>query len=93
MNHITKPGPSTLLSDDGPGADVHKTDQLSPGMHEVTVTNTGGTDQALKDAIAQVMDVAKRHKTGVMVTRIGIGRYVVRAHPAVPYGFVRHHKK
>ncbi|SKB99257.1 hypothetical protein SAMN05660473_03494 [Arthrobacter sp. 49Tsu3.1M3] len=61
----------------------------SPGMVEVIVTDSAQVDQALKDGVAKVMEAATRHHTGVMVTRTGPGRYIVRAHPAVPYGLIR----
>lgn len=61
----------------------------SPGMIEVKVDRQSDVDQALEDAIAIVRDAATRHQTGIMITRIGAGRYVVRAHPEVPFGLVR----
>jgi hypothetical protein len=64
-------------------------DRPSPGMLEVNVQRAIDVDQALEDAIARITETAKRHETGVMVTRIGTGRYIVRAHPAVPYGLIR----
>lgn len=60
---------------------------LSPGMLEVNVHEAG--DNALEEAITHVTEAATRHQTGVMVTRIGPGRYIVRAHPAVPFGLTR----
>lgn len=60
-----------------------------PDMVEVTVKDSAQLDQALKDGIAGVMAAAALHHTGVMVTRTGPGRYIVRAHPAVPYGLIR----
>jgi len=61
----------------------------SPGMVEVIVKDSAQVDQALNDGVARVMDAAIRHHTGVMVTRTGPGQYIVRAHPAVPYGLIR----
>ena len=49
----------------------------TPGMVEVTATEEATLGLALGNAIA-------------VVSRIGSDRYIVRAHPAVPYGMVRH---
>lgn len=65
------------------------TGPLTPGMVELTVTEATLLDEALGAAIAQVMEAAIHHRVGVMVTRIGPDRYIVRAHPAVPYGLTR----
>lgn len=61
----------------------------SPGMLEVNVNDESEVDDALRDAISQVTEAAVRHQTGVLVTRVGPGSYIVRAHPAVPYGLTR----
>jgi hypothetical protein len=61
----------------------------SPGMLEVNVNEASEVDEALMDAISHVTEAAVRHKTGVLVTRVGPGSYIVRAHPAVPYGLTR----
>ncbi|MFJ4172238.1 hypothetical protein ACIPY3_22230 [Paenarthrobacter sp. NPDC089714] len=61
----------------------------SPGAVEVNVTMQSEVDQALEDAILRVQKAAIRHRTGIMVTRTGPGSYIVRAHPAVPYGLIR----
>ncbi|WP_309107673.1 hypothetical protein [Arthrobacter sp.] len=53
------------------------------------MTKEGEVDQALKDAIAEVAEAAMHYGIGVLITRIGAGRYIVRAHPAVPFGLVR----
>jgi hypothetical protein len=66
-----------------------RTGPLTPGMVELTITEATLLDEALDAAIAQVMEAAVHHRVGVMVTRIGPGRYIVRAHPAVPYGLTR----
>ncbi|WP_181365031.1 hypothetical protein [Arthrobacter sp. HMWF013] len=29
------------------------------------------------------------HRTGILISRIGLDRYIVRAHPGVPYGLIR----
>jgi 6-phosphogluconate dehydrogenase (decarboxylating) len=58
-------------------------------MMEVHVSSAGEADLALDRAVAVIAEAAKHHRTGVLVTRIGAGHYIVRAHPAVPYGLVR----
>jgi hypothetical protein len=58
-------------------------------MVDVRVDNVSQMDQALNDAIETVEAAATRHQTGIMITPTGLGRYVVRAHPAVPFGLVR----
>ncbi len=63
--------------------------QTSPGMVEVNVNDSSDLDSALNEAIEAIKDAASRHQTGIMVTRVGAGRYIVRAHPAVPYGLTR----
>lgn len=65
----------------------------SPGMLEVNVKEASEVDEALREAISQVTEAAVRHQTGVLVTRIGPGHYIVRAHPAVPYGLTRQQYK
>ena len=62
----------------------------SPGMLEVTATEASGRSDALAKAIAVVSRAADEHCTGILISRIGLDRYIVRAHPAVPYGLVRH---
>jgi hypothetical protein len=61
----------------------------SPGMVEVTIESSSQVDPALEDAVAKVKDAAIHHRTGIMITRTGPGRYIVRAHPAVPWGLIR----
>jgi hypothetical protein len=61
----------------------------TPGMVEVNINNTSSETQALEAAIEQVKDAAGYHRVGIMVTRIGLGRYIVRAHSAVPHGLVQ----
>jgi hypothetical protein len=61
----------------------------SPGMMEVFVDDAGQVDSALENAVSVVKDAATFHHTGIMITRTGPGGYIVRAHPAVPYGLIR----
>ena len=56
---------------------------------EVRVGEPGDTCRALEDAVRSVSAAADRHGTGIMITDLGGGCYVVRAHPAVPHGLVR----
>ena len=60
-----------------------------PGMLEVQVKDASEVDNALKEAISVVLKAALKHRTGILVTRIETGRYIVRAHPAVLFGLVR----
>jgi len=60
-----------------------------PGMLEVHVKEASEVDSALEQAIEVVRKAAMEHRTGILVSRIGTGRYIVRAHPAVPFGLVR----
>ena len=53
-------------------------------MVEVNVAGAATVDEALETG-----GLSPQHKIGVLITRIGIGSYIVRAHPAVPYGLVR----
>ncbi|PTT67099.1 hypothetical protein [Arthrobacter sp. HMWF013] len=69
--------------------EVATPDFQEPGMLEVNVKSAAELDRALEEAIDQTMKAAVHHGTGIMVTRIGTGRYIVRAHPTVPYGLVR----
>lgn len=61
----------------------------APGMVEVLVSEAEELDGALAEAITLVSTAATNHRLGIMVTRVGIGSYVVRAHPEVPFGLIR----
>lgn len=63
--------------------------RLSPGSVEVRVTQAADVDKALDEAIAAVSPSAAEHRIGIMVTRVGAGFYMVRAHPDVPFGLTR----
>lgn len=60
-----------------------------PGVLEVNVAKAEEVDKALEDAIAVISETATHHRIGVLVTRTGAGSYIVRAHPAVPFGLIR----
>ena len=62
----------------------------APGMVEVRVEQASELDNALAKATDVVLKAAIEHRTGILVTRVDTGRYIVRAHPAVPFGLVRH---
>ena len=62
----------------------------TPGMLEIHVSQASEVDDALTTAIGVVQKAAIKHQTGILVTKVEAGRYIVRAHPAVPYGLVRH---
>lgn len=72
-----------------PAAQAENGDQRLPGMLEVNVTSGKELDHALEEAIAVVKETAAYHRIGVLITRTGVGSYIVRAHPAVPYGLIR----
>ncbi|TDL33252.1 hypothetical protein [Arthrobacter nitrophenolicus] len=59
------------------------------GMVEVRVREPQEASAVLADAVRMVEEAANRYGTGIMVTEVGEGSYVVRAHPAVPHGLVR----
>jgi hypothetical protein len=79
--HQTVPveGPSVYTDDN----------RILPGMLEVNVNSAAEVDLALEKAIAVITETATHHRTGVLVTRIGAGSYIVRAHPSVPFGLIR----
>ncbi|MFP5367926.1 MAG: hypothetical protein ACLGIS_13985, partial [Actinomycetes bacterium] len=58
--------------------------QPAPGMLEVIAPDAGTADQEINDAIARVTEAAAIYGTGVLVTRVSTGHYIIRAHPAVP---------
>lgn len=64
-------------------------EQRLTGVLEVNVIKPEELDQKLQEAIEVVTRTAAHHHIGVLVTRTGVGRYIVRAHPAVPYGLIR----
>jgi hypothetical protein len=58
-------------------------------MVEVHVERAAELDRSLNDAVGVVSKAALDHRMGIMITRIGTGRYIVRAHPDVPFGLTR----
>ncbi|MFF1253930.1 hypothetical protein ACFVYC_15715 [Pseudarthrobacter sp. NPDC058329] len=77
------PAQSPQTSDDSHG------ERRYPGMLEVTVTEASGLCYALENAVDVVSKAAAAHGTGILISRVGTDRYIVRAHPGVPYGFIR----
>lgn len=58
-------------------------------MIEVRIDDSSQVDPALDKAVETVKTAATRHRTGIMITRTAPGRYIVRAHPEVPFGLIR----
>lgn len=84
MEVMNKTGPTQR-----PGSQEPDRNRRLPGMVEVNVHSAAEVDPALEEAIAVIREAAAHHRIGVLVTRTGAGSYIVRAHPAVPYGLVR----
>ncbi|WP_311214999.1 MULTISPECIES: hypothetical protein [unclassified Arthrobacter] len=59
-------------------------------MTEVVIKPEQDTEMALYEAILTVRPAAIHYGMGIMITQIGVDRFVVRAHPQVPLGLVRH---
>ncbi len=64
-------------------------DFSSPGVVDVSVQDPAQIDSKLDSAVHVVKPAAIRHRTGILITRTSPGQYVVRAHPAVPFGLIR----
>jgi hypothetical protein len=69
--------------------EINTSESKASGMLEISVSEASEVDEALTKAIEAVQKAATEHRTGILVTRIDAGRYIVRAHPAVPFGLVR----
>lgn len=69
--------------------DINRQQTKTPGMLEVHAKHASEVDDALTKAIDVVKIAATEHKTGILVSRIDAGKYIVRAHPTVPFGLVR----
>jgi hypothetical protein len=84
------PGTRSSRSAQGQRDSVDEGDSRpSPGMLEVTASDASDVQAELSNAVAVVARAADEHRTGILITRTGADRYIVRAHPAVPYGFIR----
>lgn len=66
--------------------------ESSPGLVEVNVEGAEDTDHVLEKAVRAVQGAAIRHQTGILIARTGPGSYIIRAHPAVPFGLIRQHR-
>jgi hypothetical protein len=65
--------------------------EMSPGLVEVNIEGGDDVDRVLDEAVQAVQGAAVRYQTGIMIARNGPGSYIVRAHPAVPFGLIRQH--
>lgn len=75
-------------------ADADSTFRRSaPGFLESSVDTADQLDQKLNEAINKVAVAATTYRIGIMVTRLAVGRYIVRAHPEVPFGLIRQRHK
>ena len=62
---------------------------FSRGVVEVKVEKATDLDDALNEAVALMLEGAAKRKNGILVTRMGVGRYIVQEHPEVPIGLIR----
>lgn len=69
--------------------DASQRPRPAPGMLEINVSTPAEVESTLEEAVQSVSGAAAHYGMGILITRIGGGRYVVRAHPHVPEGFVR----
>ncbi|WP_156642253.1 hypothetical protein [Arthrobacter sp. B6] len=84
---MTEPTPAVL---EPSGLDQEQpTETEAPEMLEISVNSASEVDTALEEAIEHVKVAANNHRTGILVTRIRPGGYIVQAHSAVPHGLVR----
>lgn len=60
-----------------------------PGMLEINVESLAEVEPTLEEAIQTVSPAAVHYGMGILITQIGLGRYIVRVDPHVPEGFVR----
>lgn len=58
-------------------------------MVEVRVPASRDARETLAGAVQLVRKAADQFSMGIMITYVGEGCYVVRAHPSVPHGLVR----
>lgn len=59
-------------------------------MQELYIGEGDDGARLLDAAVEAVEPAATEHNIGILVSDLGGGRYIVRAHPVVPAGFVRH---
>jgi hypothetical protein len=63
--------------------------QVHQGWWKSNAQSAADLNEALKNAIKSGNQGCDTPPIGIMVTRTGAGRYIVRAHPEVPYGLIR----
>lgn len=73
----------------GPAIPAESANERLPGMLEVYVASADDVDRALEEAVAVITQIATHHQVGILITRTAASSYIVRAHPAVPYGLIR----
>ncbi|AOY74266.1 hypothetical protein ARZXY2_4767 (plasmid) [Arthrobacter sp. ZXY-2] len=61
----------------------------TPHLIEVCVENADDIDKALTDAVLEVRQAAIEQHSGILITRVAAGQYVVGAHSEVPFGLTR----
>ena len=84
---MTEPNQFTARSIRGESAN-----ERLAGMLEVNVESADDVERALEEAIAAISQIAEHHQVGILITRTGACTYIVRAHPAVPFGLIRQHR-
>ena len=75
-----------------PASRAESASERLPGMLEVNVASADEVERALEEAIAVITQIARHHQVGILITRTGACTYIVRAHPAVPFGLIRQHR-
>ena len=65
------------------------TEVFSPGVVDVKVGKTADLEDPIHDAVTRLLEAATENKTGIMVTRVGVGRYTVQTHSEVLFGLIR----
>lgn len=83
--------PTTSAADDAHAAAVTlpRFHPSALGVVEINLESADQLDQELDKAINDVSVAATSYRIGIMVTRLSAGRYIVRAHPEVPFGLIR----
>jgi hypothetical protein len=73
----------------GPRTQLGTTEDFSPWGVDVKVEKTADLDEAIHNAVTRLLEAATEHRTGIMVSRVGVGRYTVQIHSEVPFGLIR----
>lgn len=61
-----------------------------PEAVEVRIARAAQLGEALQRATDLVSRVAVQRRMGILMTRVGPGRYIVQTYPDVPFGLTRH---